>query len=321
MRKALAFRLWTGLAAASALLLLLPVSPVRSQFQRDASWSPRLILRIVDESTGEPLAARFSVTVDGAPHEPRWLGPHGLRFASIHVSKRQSEIVTYARGTGPLWVPLKPGAKIVRAVAAKGLDYLPAVAEASVESESVEVTLRLRRWNRLRERGWHAADAHLHYDRVDPGGDRDWFAMMAADDISHSQFLVLKGGMVPGIWARQFAYGSGGTAQDRGRTIVPGEEYRDRLQGHLLLFGLREVIPPIMTGVRDSPHNFPAFPDVLDRARALGAVTGAAHGGTLGSSPTVSLDAILGNLDFMEIANWVTGLWPLENWYRLMNCG
>lgn len=321
MLKTPAFRISTALAGAIVLLLLSLVSPGRSQFQPDASWSPRLILRVIDASTGKPSAARFTVTVDGTPHEPRWLGPHGLRFASIHVSKRQSEIVTYARGTGPVWVPLKPGAKVVRVAAVKGLDFLPAAAEAAVESESVELTLRLRRWNRLRERGWHAADAHLHYDRVDPGGDRDWFAMMAGDDLSQTQFLVLKGGMVPGIWARQFAYGSTGTTLDRGRTIVAGEEYRDRLQGHLLLFGLREVIFPIMTGVQDSPNNYPAFPDVLDRARELGAIAGAAHGGTLGGSPTVFLDALLGKLDFIEIANWVTGFWPLDNWYRLMNCG
>ena len=306
---------------AFALLLLQTHSPSQSSFPRDDEWSPRLVLSTLDTATGKPIAARFSVVVDGAPHEPRWVGPHGIRFPTVHVSKRQSQIVTYSRGTGPVWVPLPPGARRVRVEAAKGLDYLPAAAEAAVEDEKVEVVLRLERWNRLREDGWHAADAHLHYDRIDPGGDRDWLAMMAGDDIDHTQFMVLKGGMVPGIWASQFAYGKAGETIAGGRTIVPGEEFRDRLQGHLLLFGLSEVIQPIMTGVPGSPDNFPLFPDVLDRARALGALNGAAHGGTLGVRPTVFLDAILGKLDFIEIANWVTGFWPLDNWYRLLNCG
>ena len=279
------------------------------------------MLHVVDDSTGEPVAARFSVTVDGKRHEPRWVGPHGVRFATVHVSKRQSMVVTYARGTGPVWVPLAPGARRVRVDAAKGLDYLPVSAGATVEGESVEVELRMKRWSPLREAGWHPADSHLHYDRVDAGGDRDWLAMMAGDDIDHAQFMVLKGGMVPGVWASQFAYGKAGETSRDGRTIVAGQEYRDRLQGHLLLFGLRKVIQPIMAGVPGSPDNYPLFPDVLARARALGALTGAAHGGTLSARPTVFLDAILGKLDLIEIANWVTGFWPLDNWYRLLNCG
>ena len=123
----------------------------------------------------------------------------------------------------------------------------------------------------------------------------------------------------PGVWARQFAYGREGERLYADMTIVAGQEYRDRLQGHILLFGVGEVIPPIMAGVPDAPHNFPLFIDVLNRARNSGALAGVAHGGTLSQSPTVLADTILGAVDFMEIANF--GFWPLENWYRLMNCG
>ncbi len=320
MQAALALRL--RLASVAALLLLWQFDGIsQSTFGSDPVWSPRLVLTILDDVSGVPVASRFTVTVDEKQHEPRWVGPHGVRFPSVHVAKRQSKIVTYARGSGPVWVPLTPGAKTVRVDATKGFDYLPASAQARVEGESVRITLRLQRWSQLREQGWRAADAHLHYDRVDPAGDRDWFAMMAGDDIAHTQFMALKGGMVQDVWARQYAYGESGEAVSNGRTIVAGEEYRDRLQGHLLFFGIREVIQPIMAGVPGSPHNFPLFPDVLAQARDLGALTGAAHGGTLGGRPTVLLDAVLGKLDFVEIANWVTGLWPLENWYRLLNCG
>ncbi len=292
-----------------------------AQVQRDPGWSPLLVLSVVDEATGKPSAARFSVTLDGTPHEPRWVGPHGLRFASVHVSKRQSQVITYARGTGPVWVPLAPGAKRVRVDVVKGLDYLPTTVEADVGGDPVEITARLRRWNGLHEQGWRAADAHLHYDRVEPEGDRDWFAMMAGDDIAHSQFMTLKGGMVPGVWARQFAFGDRGEAVKGDRTIVAGEEYRDRMQGHILLFGLDKLIQPIMTGVAESPHNFPTLASVMRRARATGALAGVAHGGTLGGSPTVLADAVEGAAEFMEIANWSWQFWPLENWYRLMNCG
>ena len=308
-------------AGAIALLALTTTSRSQSDLAGESELGTHVLLRVLDADSGEPIAARFSVTVDGEPHEPRWVGPHGIRFPSVHLSKRQVRIVTYARGTGPVRISLPPGARQVTVEAAKGLDYLSASAGGVVEGASLDLTLRLRRWNRLGAEGWHPADAHLHYDRIDSGGDRDWIAMMAGDGIDHAQFMVLKGGMVPGVWAEQFGYGKAGETRAGPRTIVAGEEYRDLLQGHLLLFGVQEVIQPIMTGVSGSPHNYPLFPDVLDRARELGALTGAAHGGTLGSRPTVLLDAILGKLDFMEIANWVTGFWPLDNWYRLLNAG
>ena len=292
-----------------------------AQIESDRAWSPILVLNVVEEPTGEWSAARFSISVDGKPHEPRWIGPHGLRFVSVHVSKRQTKVVTYARGTGPVWVPLTPGAKRVKVDVVKGLDYLPVSLEADVSEDPVEVRARLRRWNRLREQGWRAADAHLHYDRIGPDGDRDWFAMMAGDDIAHSQFMTLRGGMVPGTWARQFAFGEQGEAADGTRTIVAGEEYRDRMQGHILLFGLGDLIAPIMAGVPEAPYNFPTLAGVMRQARATGALAGIAHGGTFGTSSTALADAVGGAADFLEIANWSWELWPLDNWYRLLNCG
>lgn len=319
-RRALWFRLVSLVvfAGCSAIWLEL-VSD--AQTESDRAWSPILVLNVVEEATGEWSAARFSISVDGKPHEPRWIGPHGLRFVSVHVSKRQTKVATYARGTGPVWVPLMPGAKRVKVDVVKGLDYLPVSLEADVSEDSVGITAGLRRWNRLREEGWRAADAHLHYDRTEPDGDRDWFAMMSGDDIAHSQFMTLRGGMVPGTWARQFAFGERGEAADGTRTIVAGEEYRDRSQGHILLFGLSDLIAPIMAGVPEAPYNFPTLASVMRQTRATGALAGIAHGGNLGTSPTALADAVGGAAEFLEIGNWSWELWPLDNWYRLLNCG
>ncbi len=290
-----------------------------AQQRDDKQWSPRLILHVLDAETGQPTAARFSLLAAGEAMEPRSTGPHGLRFVSVHVSKRQTYVVTYARGTGPVEAPLHPDAKRLTVRVTKGFDYTPVEVTAQVDKDPVEVTVRLERWNHLREDGWRAADAHVHYDRVEPAGDRDWFHMMAGDDLTHAQFMVLKGGMVPGIWARQYAYGTPGEGTDGARLIVPGEEFRDRLQGHLLFFGMSEVIEPIMAGTRESPDNWPVFADVLQRARDLGGMVGAAHGASLGGSPTGLADAVVGKLDFMELGNLF--LWSPELWYRLMNCG
>jgi hypothetical protein len=87
------------------------------------------------------------------------------------------------------------------------------------------------------------------------------------------------------------------------------------------LLGVGEVIEPISTGglAGDPQENFPAFHDVLMRARAGGAFTGVAHAGGLGRSPTAVADAVLGAVDFWELSNGF--IYSTDLWYRLMNCG
>ncbi len=118
-----------------------------SQTRQDGSWSPRLLLEIRDCETGERTAARFSIASDGEEVEPRWIGPHGLRFASVHVSKRQTYIVTYARGTGVVEVPLAPGAKSIVVRVAKGFDFRPVTVETPVTGDPLQVEVCLQRWH------------------------------------------------------------------------------------------------------------------------------------------------------------------------------
>jgi len=75
-----------------------------------------------------------------------------------------------------------------------------------------------------------------------------------------------------------------------------------------------------MAGVPEAPFNFPTLASVMRQARATGALAGIAHGGTMGGSPTALADAVGGAAEFLEIGNWSWELWPLDNWYRLLNC-
>ena len=104
--------------------------------------------------------------------------------------------------------------------------------------------------------------------------------------------MVVRGGMVPGIWAQQYAYGRQGDASNGKQLIVSGEEYRDSKMGPHHLFGMNQVIEPIITGGRNSPHNYPALFTVLEKARADGGMTGVAHGGAAGQESTVLLEGI-----------------------------
>ncbi len=315
----------------AALLLLAAVlstkTPGSDARDGDASHSrktagPTLQLQIVDAVTRKPTAARFSLIVDGKNFVPEALNAHGLKFTSVHESKKQIAELTYARGSGVVELELPADAKNVAVRVAKGFEYLPVAETRQVDGKTLRVDVSLRRWNDLAKQGWVATDAHVHYDRADRSGDRDWLTMLAGDDLQQAHFMVLKGGKVPGLWARQYAYGKAGEAFDGERLIRSGEEYRDSAQGHINLLGLKEVIQPISTGGLGKPPvhvNYPPLADVFRKSRELGGFGGVAHGGSLGREPTAVLDVVLQTVDFFEITN--AHLYSLELWYRLMNCG
>jgi hypothetical protein len=294
------------------------VTPAATQVER----GKYLRLRVVDAASKRPTAARFTLTVDGNNYTPPNVARHGLRFISIHQRRKQRFIVTYARGSGDVLVPLPSDVKSGTVTVAKGFEFVPVTASFEISGPSVTVDIRLERWINLQAKGWHAADEHLHYERTDPKHDGDWLTMLDADGLSHAHFLVLRGGNLAGIWAQQFAYGKAGEATDGKRLIRPGEEYRDASQGHINLLGVEEVIPPISTGGIGEPRvpfNYPPLVDVFRRAHKLGGIGGPAHGGSLARSSTAALDTVLGQVDFFEIAN--THLYKTNVWYQLLNCG
>ncbi len=288
------------------------------------SSRPVLNLTVIDAESKMPIPARFSIEVDDTAYYPLELNNHGLRFVSIHESKNQRYTVTYSRGTGAVEIVLPNDAQHVTVHATRGFEYRPASISIPINSaENIFLAqIELERWSDLFDRGWVASDAHIHYDRLQKAGDADWLTMLAADGLEQGHFMVLKGGKVPGIWARQYAYGAEGEATDGRRMIRSGEEYRDSAQGHINLLGLDEVIQPISTGGMGEPpvrENYPPLNDVLRQTRRLNGLAGVAHGGSLGRHPTATCDATLGAVDFFEIGN--AHLYALDLWYRLMNCG
>ncbi len=284
--------------------------------------APTLKLETTDANTGRPLPARFSLEVNGVPFQPDDIGPHGVRFLSLHDSKKQFRAITYTRGTFPVEIPLPAAARTVTVHTAKGFEFFPVSKTIKVSDYSnpgdIRVNIPLQRWSSLTLEGWASSDPHLHYDRFSRSANIDWFVMMAGDDLESIHFMMLKGGKVPGEWGTQYAYGKRGEARDGARLITAGEEYRDSAQGHINLLGIDKIIPPIMAG-RNGVPNYPFLHAVFLETRKMDGIGGIAHGGALGTKTTAALDVILGAADFMEIAN--THLYVPGLWYRLMNAG
>ena len=314
----------------ACLLWVLPVlthahehTPVTHSFnEAEEPEGPKLHLNIVDRSSGRPISARFSLKVDGEPYFPEWINDHGISFTSIHLRRNQRSTMQFAKGTGTVELSLPANAKEVTVAAAKGFEYFLETTTVALTGQTTEVALELQRWVNLKADGWIAIDEHLHFDRLSAEDDSKWFSMFEADGLEAGHFMVLKGGMTPGVWSRQFAYGEAGQGTDGKHMLIPGQEYRDNQQGHINLLGLDEVILPYSTGGMGTPavkENYPPLHDILQTTRNRNGFAGVAHGGTLGGHSVSLADAVLGAVDFWELSNGF--IYNTENWYRLMNCG
>lgn len=298
-------------------------TPVTHSFNvEQALDGPKLVLNVIDRTTGRSTPARFSLEVDGEPYLPGWVDDHGISFTSIHLRSNHRSTVQFSKGTGPVQVSLPEGAHEVTVRVAKGFEYFATTETVRVSGHETEVSIELQRWANLKANGWIAIDEHLHFDRLSADDDKKWFTMFEADGLEAGHFMVLKGGMTPGIWSRQFAYGIAGEGTDGERMLIPGQEYRDTQQGHINLLGLDEVVLPYSTGGMGTPaevENYPPLHDVLQAARSRNGFAGVAHGGTLGEQSVSLADAVLGVVDFWEVSNGF--IYDTEHWYRLMNCG
>lgn len=298
-------------------------TPVTHTFgMGDAVEPGRLIINIVDADSGEPIAARFTLEIDGQTHTPHWVDNSGVRFTSSHITKKQIFTATYTRGQGPVQVSLPANAKHVRVFAAKGFEYRLAKAHGDVVNGRLTLKIAMRKWIDLETKGWVGVDEHLHYDRLTKEDDDEWLAMLDGDGLGAGHFMVLKGAMVDGVWSRQYAYGPAGQATNGQQLVVPGQEYRDSSQGHINLLGVNKIVQPISTGGLGIPkvkENFPPLHDVFIEARKRDGLVGVAHAGTLGKHPTAVADAVLGAMDYWELSNGF--IYNTDNWYRLMNCG
>ena len=150
------------------LVIASPVEPKPSQ--------KVVRLRILSAKSGQPIAARFAVEIDGKTFIPDHLSKEGIRFTSIHTSKKQRVVALYSRGNpdGEVRFPVPDHCNLLTLHVTKGYEFLP----VSFETKPGLVEIRLRRWINLAEDGWHAADTHLHYERLDPKRDSDFATML-----------------------------------------------------------------------------------------------------------------------------------------------
>jgi hypothetical protein len=284
-----------------------------------------LAVRIVDDETGEPVAARVYLADDAGP---TWPGGAPIRRdgrgdAWFHADGAFEAIVS---GTAHLRV-------------ARGIEYEPATATAAVRPDGrAEVTVRLRRWSHMAADGWHSGDVHvhLHYGGEYELSPEDASLAQRAEDARFLNMMVANQGSG---WVHDATLFSGAQhpLSTAGHVLQWGEEYRNDFYGHLCMYGLRELVPPVYSGFArtDHPHDVPANAVAARHCHSVGGTLSYAHplfdSGDLDrvfsekiayEAKELPVDAALGLVDAIDIMSYpADSVETARLWYRLLNCG
>lgn len=262
----------------------------------------RLDGKVVDDATGQPLAARLVATdACGRPIEVAGEHPH-----VESLGKRWC----YVDGRFSLDVPPE-GVKVeIR----RGLETR--VLTATVETPgagTIERVFRLRRWTNMRERGYVNGDIHAHTPFP-----AETHGQMRAEDLDVVHLLTLEDdSLTPFFTGRLDSHST------PGHEIRVSQEVRDWQMGHLTLVGLTKLIPgyPHVGGVLESwvrPH-WDLTP-AIEQAHAQGGLVVWSHFSNLpGAESPVGI--ALGLVDAIELMTYDDPTQLPSHWGPWKNSG
>jgi len=182
--------------------------------------STRFVGRIIDDKTGQPVAARIVVT-DAKGQSVEIAGEHD------HVQYLQKRWCYVDGGFEA------PGSgQELKVEIRRGLETIPLL--ETVHSTAGEQTFRLRRWVNTRDEGYMNGDTHVHYLT-----QNQCHLEMRAEDLEVLNLLSSDF-----TKDRNKFTGELDAASTPGNWLWVGQEFRDWQQGHLNLLRLRRLIEP-----------------------------------------------------------------------------
>jgi TolB protein len=281
-----------------------------------------LSVRILDEATGAPTAARIHLMAsDGKAYVPS--------DAYARVSAARDRIF---HSPGAFRVELPPGRVVLDVV--KGFERWPERVEPDVKGgETTSVTIRLKTLTELADLGWYGGSTHVHMNYAGNLHNTLENLMMMSDaedqDIVNEQ-IANKDNRI--LDYQYFVPGGGPHPLSRpDRVLVVGQEYRPPFYGHVFMFGMRDhLISPFVTGYEGTAVEslYPSNTDMFRKAKAQGATVGYVHGhfgdadpltSDLGGAKGFMVDAALGTTDAVEWSD--AGLGLFAPWYAALNNG
>jgi hypothetical protein len=281
---------------------------------RERQW---MQVRVVDGSTGRPTPVRIHFSGSRgeyiAPyghHEQvtaNWFEDYG---ADLSWSGR-----SYAYVPGEFTTDMPVGDVYVELC--KGFEYAPVRRKVAIQRGQKTLELQIDRWADLRGEGWVTADTHVHF--ISP--QTAWLEGQA-EGINVVNLLASQ-------WGRLFTNvgdltGRVGVVEDD--TIVyVGTENRNHMLGHISMLGTQglPVYPMCAGGPGESWVGDPDFITLAEWAlenKRKGGVVIRPHYPYCGHTED-PVPIIKGLVDALEI-NVVRGNgFPVQEWYRYLNCG
>jgi glycerophosphoryl diester phosphodiesterase len=117
--------------------------------------------RIIDADSGQLLPARFYIQSDkGDWYFPKSAAPDGSAVEYRKQRPSGSSEMHTTLSAHPFSVKLPPGRYDI--TAERGKEYLTFEKTVDVANQPVELTIPLKRWINLAERGWYSGDTHTH---------------------------------------------------------------------------------------------------------------------------------------------------------------
>ena len=279
-------------------------------------------VKVIDEETGKPV-----------PTRTRFLGPRGEYLppyghpAEVNTNWFEDEggnIVlggdTFAYLPGEFQLELPVGDVFVELH--KGFEYEPTRKKLNIEPATRELTLKIRRFSRMREKGFVTADTHVHF--LSP--QTAWLEGQC-EGLNLVNLLASQWGKLFTNVADITGKPSGCSEND---TIVfVGTENRHHILGHISMLGTQGMpVFPMCTGGPGEAWfgdaDIRSQADWVEECRAKNGVAIRPH--FPGPNCEIAADIVTGKVDALEvrafgIINDTLDSSAIREWYRYLNCG
>ncbi len=274
-----------------------------------SAGATRLEARIVDDATGQPLAARVALTnPDG-----KFVEVEGKHAHVQYLDKRWC----YVDGAFSVNLPAGRGTQVeIR----RGLETRPLIADLKpgTSREMIQKTFRLRRWIDLRQRGYFNGDLHAHVPVP-----KEAHLQMQAEDLNALTLLYVGAPKDPYPVNNCFN-GRLDPISSPGCEIRVSQEVQDWQMGHLTLLNLTNLVAgyPDCGGTLEYWKSAPHW-DLSRAMRATREQSGIVFWSHFASLPGAQspIGIALGLVDGLELITWNDPTQLPNHWSPWQNSG
>jgi hypothetical protein len=272
---------------------------------------------VVDDATGRPVPCRVHFrSAGGVPYQPHGHHNHVTQnLGSWHYDvggdvRLGQRSYAYIDGTCQGWLPR--GDVVVDV--ARGFEYEPLRQTVRIEPGQRDLTLRIGRVADLASEGWWSGDSHVHFLST-PGAQLE----QRGEDLRVVNLLQTQWGAL--FTNTEDFSGRPGVVDGGGYVTYVGQENRQHVLGHMVLWGLTE---PVMPWCSDGPDEAElggaldaTLSDWADRTHAQGGTVVAAHFPNPNGEPAVLVAT--GRADAVEMLAHSDD--AMLEYYRYLNSG